>query len=231
LSTPIRVLLVEDNADISANIYDFLEAHGLQMDAARNGESALRLAALEPYDVFILDLGLPGIDGLEVCRRLREDLGVNAPVLMLTARDTLTDKLTGFDAGADDYLVKPFALEELEARIRALHRRRQAPAGGGPLQVADLSFDPDTLHVERAGRPIHLNPTGLKLLAILMRERHRVVTRAELERGVWGDSPPESDALRTHMASLRAAIDKPFDRPLLQTVHGIGYRLVDPDGL
>jgi DNA-binding response OmpR family regulator len=158
---------------------------------------------------------------------LREN-GLDTPILMLTARDTLDNKLEGFASGADDYLIKPFALQELEARLQALIRRaRGKPAG--VLQVANLSLDPDTLRVERDGRRIELSPIPLKLLEILLRRSPRVVSRAELERAVWGDSPPDSDALRAHMHVLRSAINAEGEAPLIHTLRGIGYRLVEPD--
>lgn len=224
----MQVLLIEDNADLSANVWDYFESKGHGMDAAGDGVTGLHLAIVNDYDAIVLDLSLPAMDGLEVCRRLREDAGKSTPVLMLTARDTLQDKLEGFRSGADDYLVKPFALEELEARLRALTRRAKPNHAARTLSVADLTFDLQSLRVRRAGRPITLTPTGLKILEALMRTPERVVARRELERKLWGDSPPDSDALRAHVHALRAAIDKPFDMPLLHTVHGIGYQLTKP---
>ena len=155
--------------------------------------------------------------------------GRDTPILMLTARDTLDAKLEGFASGADDYLVKPFALQELEARLLALQRRARGDAARGRIQVADLSFDPDTLRVERGGRRIELSPIPLKILEVLLRASPRVVPRAELERAVWGDSPPDSDALRAHVHVLRSVIDTADEPPLLHTVRGIGYRLAAPD--
>ncbi|MCG6968416.1 MAG: response regulator transcription factor [Gammaproteobacteria bacterium] len=225
----MHLLVIEDNPDLVANLYDFFEDRGHTVDAAYDAFSGLKFAFEQEYDAIILDLMLPGMDGLEVCTRLRE-AGQQIPVLMLTARDTLDNKLDGFASGADDYLVKPFALTELEARLQSLIRRaRGGQALGGRLRVADLSFDPNTLYVERGGRRIELPPIPLKLLELLMRKSPRVVSREELEREVWGDSPPDSDALRAHMHVLRSAIDVKTDRALLRTVRGIGYRLVEPD--
>jgi DNA-binding response OmpR family regulator len=157
---------------------------------------------------------------------LREDARRDTPVIMLTARDQLDDRLQGFRSGADDYLVKPFALSELAARIEAVLRRSQ---GGGKrsLRIGDLSYDLDTLEVARAGRLLKLNPIGLKLLAVLMQKSPHVVRREVLEETLWGDDCPDSDALRSHVHQLRQVIDKPFAHQLLQTVHGVGYRLVD----
>jgi DNA-binding response OmpR family regulator len=222
----MRILIIEDNADISASIYDYLEGRGHIMDAAPDGVTGLHLAVSNDYDVIILDLGLPGIDGLDVCRRLRKDARVGTPVLMLTARDALEQKLAGFDSGADDYLVKPFALEELAARVQVLSDRRRRNAAE-KLRVGDLSLDESQHRVTRCGKAISLNPIGFKILAFLMAESHRVVSRSEIEQVVWGDEPPDSDALRTHLSNLRNVVDKPFDRPLLHTIRGVGYRLAD----
>lgn len=224
----MHILIVEDNPDLVANLYDFFEGKGHTIDVAYEGKAGLQFALSERYDAIILDLALPGLDGIEICGRLR-DAGREVPILMLTARDTLDDKLEGFTSGADDYLVKPFSLLELEARLTALVRR----ARGGPrqrrLKVGDLLFDPASLTVERAGRLINLPPIPLKILGLLMRHPQEVITRKEIEREIWGDSPPDSDALRAHIHVLRNAIDKPFDIPLLDTVHGIGYRIRHPD--
>ena len=218
------VLIIEDNVDLCANMWDFLESRGHTVDAAHDGASGLRSATEREYDVIVLDLGLPGIDGLAICRRLRMDENWTTPILMLTARDTLEDKLTGFESGADDYLVKPFELEELEARLRVLEKRSRQNFPVRVLQIADLTFNLDTLSVSRAGQPIKLAPMDLRILELLMRETRRIVPRDELEKALWGHEPPDSDALRAHIHSLRAAIDKPFKVALVHTIHGIGYR-------
>lgn len=227
----MRVLVVEDNQDLAANLYDYLEAKGHTVDSAPNGLAGLHLAVVNEYDAIVLDLMLPGMDGLDVCRKLREEAGKDTPVLMLTARDTLGDKLAGFDSGADDYLVKPFALREMEARLKALTRRHLGGTSRQVLQVANLSFDPGTLRVWRGDRDIELPPIPLRLLGVLLRKSPRVVWRRELEQAIWGDSPPDSDALRTHIHALRAAIDRPGEKPLLHTVRGIGYQIADLNAL
>jgi len=224
------ILVIEDNPDLVANLYDFFEARKHIVDAAYNGTSGLDFANRNPYDVIVLDLMLPNMDGLEVCRSLR-DGGNTVPVLMLTARDTLEDKLQGFSCGADDYLVKPFALQELEVRLLSLVRRARGEKAHKRLIVDDLTFDPDTLHVERAGQAISLPPIPLKILSILIQQSPRVVPRHEIERHIWGDDCPDSDALRAHMHVLRTAVDKPFAIHLLHTVHSIGYQLVEPDAV
>jgi DNA-binding response OmpR family regulator len=224
----MHILVIEDNPDLVANLYDFFENRGHTIDAAYDAFSGLKFAFEGHYDAIILDLMLPGMDGLEVCTKLREG-GLQIPILMLTARDTLDNKLEGFASGTDDYLVKPFALTELEARLLALQRRADRAQAVGQLRVADLTFEPHTFRVERGGRRIELPPIPLKILEVLITKSPRVVTREELERAVWGDSPPDSDALRAHMHVLRSAIDTSGEPPLLHTLRGIGYQLVAPN--
>jgi len=219
------ILLVEDNRDIAEMVAEFLERKGYAVDHAGDGVTGLHLAVTNPYDAIVLDLMLPGLDGLALCRKLREEAKRDTPLLMLTARDTVDDKVLGLEAGADDYLVKPFDIRELEARIRTLLRRQRGTVVAETLRVGDLLLDTSTLEVTRAGQPIKLMPIGHKLLAVLMRASPRIVSRQQLEREVWGDVLPDSDTLRSHLYALRKAIDKPFDRPLLHTVAGAGYRL------
>jgi DNA-binding response OmpR family regulator len=225
----MRILVIEDHRDIAANIGDYLAPKGHELDYAADGITGLHLAVANDYDVIVLDLMLPALDGLEVCRKLREEAKKSTPVLMLTARDQLDNKLRGFRAGADDYLVKPFALKELEVRLEALRRRGASAMQTRVLKVADLEFDPDTQTVKRGGQRLDLNPSLRTLLGVLMANTHRVVRRAELEAALWGDDPPDADVLRAHIYALRTAIDKPFARKLLHTVHGTGYRLADAD--
>jgi DNA-binding response OmpR family regulator len=225
-AAPVRLLIVEDNRDICENIAAYLEKHSYVLDFAYDGISAMYLAVTQPFDVIVLDLMLPGMDGLSFCHKLRTDAKVETPVLMLTARDTLDDKLKGFAAGADDYLVKPFALQELHARLQALYKRSHGKTDN-LLTVADLTLNRSTLQVHRAGRRLELNPACLKLLQRLMEQAPSVVARDELETLLWADERPDGDALRSHMYKLRQAIDRPFDSPLLHTVHRIGYRIAE----
>ena len=224
----MRVLIIEDNPDIAANVGDYLEDLDYTVDFAGDGITGLHLAVVNDFDAIILDLALPGMDGLEVCRKLRQDAAKDTPVLMLTARDRLEDKLAGFETGADDYLVKPFELQEVVARLKVLasrgRRRTQRE-----LVVGDLVYNLDTLNVARQGQEIHLNPIGLKLLQSLMEASPNVVSRSELEMEVWGEEMPDSDSLRVHIHTLRSSIDKPFDTNMIQTRHGIGYRLIEPE--
>lgn len=224
----MQLLLIEDNPDLVENLSDFFEEHGHGVDIAYDGLAGLRFALDNVYDVIVLDLTLPRMDGLEVCTRLRRE-GNTTPLLMLTARDTLPDKLEGFGSGADDYLVKPFALPELEARLTALVRRGRAETAHRLLRVGDLTFDTNRMRLERGGRRIELAPIPLRLLALLMRRSPGVVLRQELAREAWGDDPPDSDALRAHIHALRSAVDRGAEVPLVHTVRGIGYQLAVPD--
>lgn len=225
-AVPVKVLIVEDNRDICENISAYLEKHSYIVDFAFDGISAMHLALTNPFDVIVLDLMLPGMDGLSFCKKLRSDAEMATPVLMLTARDTLDDKLRGFDAGADDYLVKPFALQELHARLQALYKRRHGKAEN-LVTVGDLTLNRSTLQVHRAGRRIDLTPAGLRLIQRLMEAAPSVVSRDDLETLLWADERPDGDPLRSHLYKLRQAIDRPFDSALIHTVHRFGYRIAD----
>lgn len=226
----LRILVVEDHQDLAENIGDYLEGQGHVLDFALDGIGGLHLALTEDYDVIVLDVMLPVMDGLTLCRKLREEAEKYTPVLMLTARDTLLDKLSGFDAGTDDYLVKPFALEELSARLHALVKRTvQNPQT--LLRVDDIVINTGTMIVRREGQPIELNRVCLKILVRLMKAHPNVVLRRDLEHALWGDMPPGSDSLRSHIYTLRRKIDKPFSHPLLHTVHGIGFKIGKADDL
>lgn len=220
----LRLLLVEDHAPLRAQIAALLRGSGHRVEEASDGRLALQQALAEPPDVLLLDLGLPGLDGLQLCARLRRESPKHVPVLMLTARDQLPDKLAGFAAGGDDYLVKPFAGEELLARVQALGRRAQA-GSDYLLRVGPLSFDRRAAEAFRDGQRLALPPLPLAILRLLMEAHPRALTRSQLIRELWNDEAPDSDPLRSHVHQLRAVMDKPFDQALLKTVHGIGYRL------
>lgn len=220
----MRILLVEDHLSLAANIGEYLSARQCVVDFAYDGLMGLHLATTNAYEVVILDISLPKLDGVALAQRLRGEAGMTTPILMLTARDTLDDKLQGFAAGADDYLTKPFELAELSVRIGALARRAQSRMT--VLTVADLVFDTGRRTVERAGVSMKLSPTGLRILEILMRRSPNMVSRDEVAYHIWGNDPPDGDAsLRVHIHGLRTAIDKPFGQPLLHTSPGIGYRI------
>lgn len=220
----LHILVVEDNATLARNLVDYLEQHGHRVDYARDGALAIRLALENRYDVVVLDLMLPVMDGWEVCRRLRGESAHHVPVLMLTARDSLGDKLEGFAAGADDYLTKPFAMEEIEVRCNVLSRRHLLNRDTR-LTIGDVVIDRRSQRVTRAGTPLDLHQIGYRILLLLAEGYPGVVTRSELMSRLWGDDPPDTDALRTHIYLLRQAIDRPFATPVLVTVHGVGFKL------
>jgi DNA-binding response OmpR family regulator len=223
MTSKASILLVEDHPDLAETVGDYLEAKGYTVDFAADGQFALQLATSEPFDVIVLDLMLPRVNGLEVCRRLRQEAQLTTPIIILTARDQLDDKLKGFDVGADDYLVKPFDLPELVARIEALLRRGRGLAS--VYRVADLTLNLETMAVHRAGVEIRLSKTLFDILRILMREAPKVVPRETIERELWGDDLPDSDTLRSHLYNLRRAIDRPFEQPVIETLAGRGYRI------
>jgi DNA-binding response OmpR family regulator len=225
----MRILIVEDHPDAAANLGDYLAAFGHRVDFAGDGPTGLRLAQAGQFDVIVLDRMLPGLDGASLCRKLRQEAKVATPVLMLTAMDATDDRVAGLEAGADDYLVKPFAFPELKARLEALDRRARGSVVNTVLRVADLEYDPDSRRARRGGRVLTLGPTARRLLEHLMRESHRVVPRDELEHLVWGDQPPDHDALRVHVHALRRELEQPGEPRLLQTLRGVGYRLAPAD--
>lgn len=228
----MRVLIIEDNYHLASNMYDYLEAKGHIPDAAGDGITGMHLATVNQYDAIVLDLMLPGTDGITLCRRLRDEGGKTTPILMVTGRDSLDDKIAGLEAGADDYLVKPAELREVELRLRVLCRR-----GGDYAQkqrkivVEDLTLDPFTCSVRRAGKLIDLPPIPYKIPEMLMARSPNVVNRSDIQHVVWGEGRPDSDSLRAHMHLLRDLIDKPFQHKLLHTLRGIGYQLASPDVL
>jgi len=230
MSTPnpsgMRVLVIEDQHDIAANLWDFLERRGHAVDHCADGVAGLARARGGGFDAIVLDLGLPRMDGLELCGALRA-AGDGVPVLMLTARDTLEDKLRGYAEGADDYMVKPFALRELEARLRALHRRRAPAAGMAPLLHAGLGYDPAMLQATRDGRRIALTRMQGALLAALLAQAPHVVARERLLRTLWPDGDGDPAALHTLVYELRGLVDRPFAGPLLRSVRGVGYRIAE----
>jgi DNA-binding response OmpR family regulator len=223
----MRILVIEDHKDILANISEYFTLKGYEVDGALDGLTGLHLAVTGNYDAIILDLMLPGMDGNLVCKKIRETTRQQVPILMLTARDQLEDRLTGFSVGADDYIVKPFALSELFARVEAIAWRSNG-FRKHILQVHDLTYDLDSLEVKRAGQLLRLNPTNRVLLELLMRKSPLLVRRREFEQALWGSNTPDSDSLRTSIYTLRRTIDKSFDIPLLHTVHGMGYKLQGP---
>ncbi len=226
----MRVLVVEDEKKVAAFVAQGLREQSYAVDIAPDGEMALDLAAIVDYDLIILDVMLPGIDGVAVCQRLR-DRKSPVPVLMLTARDAVEDRVIGLDSGADDYLTKPFSFVELLARVRALIRRSPSPPVA-KLVVEDLQLDPITRRVSRAGKPIHLSAREFALLEYLMRHAYQVIPRTVLMAHVWEfDFEGGTNVLEVYVNYLRNKVDRSFGKRLLHTVRGVGYRLGDEDAL
>lgn len=221
------VLLVEDHRPLAQTTTSFLEAEGFDVDYAADGLSALNIASTNVYDAIILDLMLPKVDGYTICRELRTTGKIDTPILMLTARDTLEDKLKGFELGADDYLVKPFEQRELLARLNALIKRNRGEVSSKRINIGDLTLDTGTMQVWRAGKELALSPTGYRILRILMRESPNVVSRDAIEQELWGDAVPDSDVLRSHLYNLRKSVDIPYENPMIQTIKGVGFKLVE----
>ncbi len=220
----LKILVIEDHQDLAENICEYLESNGHIIDHAGDGVVGLHLAVTEKYDAIVLDVMLPGIDGVQVCSKIRKAIISQPAILMLTARDTLQDKLSGFDAGVDDYLVKPFALEELNARLTAIATRGKGTRDP-LLRVNELVMETGKRSVSRDGTHITLNKVCYNILKILMEEYPNVISRKDMEFSIWGDHPPGSDSLRSHIYKLRCKIDKNFPYPMIQTIHGIGFKL------
>lgn len=223
-----RLLIIEDNPELVANLYAFFEPLGYVLDDARDGATGLRRATQNDYDAILLDLMLPRLDGMALCRKLREEFQNPVPILMLTARDPVEDRVQGLALGADDYLVKPFSLMELDARIKALVRRAEGRLVQSVLTWQDLRVDTRSPQAWRQGHSLNLTPTTHKLLMCLVRAAPAVVRKQEMEYLIWGDEPPESGALRTHIHELRLQVDRQFDAALIATVHSVGWRLDTP---
>ncbi len=221
----MHILIIEDDLAIAANLYDFLESRGHSADAAADGEAGFHLAVTLRFDGILLDIGLPGMGGMALCRKLRHESQIDTPVLMLTARDTLEDKLAGFEHGADDYLVKPFALKEVEARLVALHKRHRGKVACRLLEVDNLTYDPKTFSIRFAEQNVKLPPKCIRLLALMMSEPGRVFSRNELEAEAWECVQETSDTLRSHMHVLRRALTKAGGYDPIETIHGLGYSL------
>lgn len=220
----MKILVIEDNKDILVNIVDYLSINNHDVDCVQNGLVGFRLATENLYDLIVLDIMLPGMDGLDICAALQAEPRKTPPIIMLTARDSVDDRIKGLKAGADDYLIKPFSLAELLARIEAVVRRSSGSTQH-LLQVDDLIYNLDSYEVTREGVSLKLTPQALKILEVLMKESPNVVRREVLERQVWGDEVPDNDILRSHIHQLRQIIDKPFAKSLIHTVPKLGYKI------
>jgi DNA-binding response OmpR family regulator len=226
----MHVLIVEDEPKVASYVKRGLEEQGYAVDVAADGRAALEWVETVSFDLIVLDVLLPGIDGLSACRELRQR-GVSTPVLMLTARDAVDDRVQGLDAGADDYLVKPFALKELLARLRALARRKSNQARTTTLQVADLTLDTLTRRVRRGGRAVELTAKEYAILECLVAEPDRVLTRTMIAEHVWNyDVYNHSNVVDVYIRNLRRKLDDPYEKKLIHTVRGAGYRLSAEDG-
>jgi DNA-binding response OmpR family regulator len=221
----MRVLLLEDNPALAGAVSDYLEARGCEVDLAFHGQAFLDMARGAGFEAYVLDVAVPGIDGLEVCERLRRGHRDDTPVIFLTARDTLEDKKAGFARGADDYLVKPFEMEELYFRLQAIVSRGRRPQVSVQT-LGELVIDHGAGTASRNGRRVRLNELQLRVLKILVARCPDVVERSLLEKEIWGGDVPDSDPLRTHIYRLRTALTEAGERPLIETVHGKGWRLV-----
>ena len=223
----MRILVVEDNRRLNISLKTSLEEDGYAVDAAFDGDEGEAFALAAPYDLILLDVMLPEKDGFSLCRDLRQQ-GINAPILMLTARDAIEDRVDGLDSGADDYLVKPFSINELRARLRALLRRNKEEKIA-LLQVGDLVMDPANHEVQRGNISIDLTPREFAILEYMMRSSNRILTREMIEAHVWNfDFISGSNVVDVYIRRLRRKIDDPFPDKLLETVRGVGYRLAAP---
>jgi DNA-binding response OmpR family regulator len=221
-----RVLIAEDDFTVATNLFTYFEHKGFDVEVVYNGQAALHRCSVERFDIVLLDLGLPGLDGLVFLQRLRRELRVATPVLVLSARSDLSDKLAGFEHGADDYVTKPFALAEVEARVRALLQRARGDAFVDPVRrLGSLSFDSAELTAQVGDVPVRLTPKAAQLLELLLRRPGQLVRRQEIEQSLWGNDVPHPDALRSQVHALRKALgDAGFDG--IDTTHGVGYRIV-----
>ncbi len=220
----MKILIVDDSHNVTETIADYLELEGMTIDCAYHGEAAVQLVGRHHYDVIIMDIMMPKVDGITAVKKLREELFCNAPILFLTAKDSLDDKVAAFTAGGDDYLLKPFALEELSLRLHALASRGPRQDVGN-LSFADIVLNTKTNEVVRSGKAVKLSGIQLKIIKVLLRKAPGIVSRNEVISAVWGDDEPSSDALRSHIYGLRTALDKGFNETRLETIHGKGYRI------
>lgn len=222
------LLLVEDDARLAGSLADYLSERGFDVDFAFNGVSAIELARRNAYSVIVMDISMPMLDGLSACEQLRQEYFIDTPIIFLTARDTLDDKLAGYQSGGDDYLVKPFAPEELVCRIDAL-RKRPPTTAARSVTVGDLTVHPSRLQVVFAGDALELQDTHIRLLTMLIHAAPNIVDKKTLEAGIWLEETPQSNPLRTHVYRLRRLLHDRFGHQFISTVHGKGYRIELPD--
>lgn len=220
----MKILVVDDSHHVAETISDYLELQGMVTDHAYHGEAAVRLAQENDYDVIIMDIMMPKTDGISAVKKLREEIFCQTPILFLSAKDRIEDKAAAFNAGGDDYLLKPFSMEELCLRLHALANRGPRK-DVGKLTFADICLDNQSEEVTRDNKPIKLSRIQLKILKVLLRHAPGIVSKQLLIESVWGEESPPSDALRSHIYGLRNALDRGFEQSRLETIHGQGYRL------
>ncbi|HUH60245.1 MAG TPA: response regulator transcription factor [Candidimonas sp.] len=229
LTPLIRMLVVEDHAGLATNLLEFFDGRRYSLDFASDGLTALHLIATNEYDVIVLDIMLPGLSGFEVCRRIRNDIHCSTPVIIMTSKDQMRDKEEGFAVGADDYLVKPFNLRELQLRVDALYRRRAGFTGAPAIHLPGMSFDPGTFVVSTDnGNQLELSGTAARIFEELIKAYPSFLSYSEIQDRVWGEREVDMNTLRTHVYSLRKLLQDTFHYPMIKTMHGRGYRLLAP---
>lgn len=224
---PLKLLIVEDNPHIAKQLGDFLAGLQWQVDFASEGKLAVQLASKQHFDVVLLDLNLPDIDGFQVCQQIKAQAPSNVPILMLTARDAFEDKARGFSTGADDYLSKPFDFREVALRCEALSRRQQLHLKQ-EIQIGNLRLLVRDMRADYAGQCLTLTQVGFKILLLLAQKYPDAVSRSHILHEIWGDAPPQSDALKSHIYSLRKQLEHAAGHDLIRTVHNLGYQLIAP---
>ncbi len=230
LKHAIRMLIVEDHAGLAANLLEFFDDKRYVLDFASDGLTALHLIATNNYDVIVLDVMLPGLSGFEICRRIRNDIHCSTPVIIMTSKDQLQDKEQGFTVGADDYLVKPFDLRELQLRVDALYRRKAGFSTTPEIRIPGISFDHGTFVVRTDnGDQLELSGTAARIFEELIKSYPKVLSYAEIQDTVWGEREVDMNTLRTHVYSLRKLLQDTFQYPMIKTIHGRGYRLLAPN--
>jgi DNA-binding response OmpR family regulator len=220
----MKILLIEDHAELAEQLSDFLESAGWVVDFSLTGSQGIRLALANEYDLIILDLSLPDIDGTEVCKEIKSKSQLNIPILMLTARDSFADKVKGFDFGADEYLTKPYDLRELALRCKVLSRRQELYQSNRML-LGELTLDLNENKAFRLEQEVVLNKTSFSILLMLAKAYPNAVSKSRIIHDIWGDTPPETNALKSHIYNLRTAIDKPFSKNVVRTIVNVGYKL------
>ncbi|KAA0910340.1 response regulator transcription factor [Pusillimonas sp. ANT_WB101] len=229
LKHSIRMLIVEDHAGLAANLLEYFDDNQYILDFASDGLTAIHLIATNEYDVIILDVMLPGVSGFEVCRRIRSDMHCSTPIIMMTAKDQMQDKEQGFTVGADDYLVKPFNLRELQLRVDALYRRKAGFSKTPEIGIPGIHFNPGSFAVRTDnGIKIELSGTAARIFEVLIKTYPDFVSYTQLQDSVWGEREVDMNTLRTHVYSLRKLLQETFNYPMIKTLHGRGYRLIAP---